>query len=688
MTDLTAEKDDVEKPASLADKANDPNAALDSVIEAASFSANLWLSYLFLLFYLLVSVGGVRQQDLFLENPVQLPFLGVALPLVGFFWLGPVLFVIIHAYILLHISLLAEKVGILNSYLDSTGLSESEQTKIRRQLPNNIFVYFLAGPPEAQKGVFGLLLMLIIWISLVFGPVLLLIFFQLQFLPFHDWEITLVERLAAMSDLALLWALWPTTVHGGIIGEQNKKRSRVTGFVLVGVAAFSFALVFLIATFPGEWLNAKFSTQPGIAWVRTKLVHGNVDLVSGRPTSLWSDQLVLVNFDAIDHTKFNTDTEFAQVQSTYSLRGRDLQEAVFVDDDLRKMDFEAANLTGARFDDSNLRDALFRCIDSIAYGVPMSTVAYDVPKPTITNVLQPGIQVKEDPANSALGRECTKLQGAIFIGSDLRNADFEGAQLQNARFGHAKLQAANLNGANLYGADFGSAQLQGASLQSANLNGTHFLNAQLQGATLFYAHIEGANLTFASLQGSFLDRADLRNTIMISTNLEGASLDFANVQYANLNGAQFLKASLQSANFDNTAFGQSDFSGADLYAANIQHASTDQAIFQNTVLDAVNPAQVQAALQHRFQVIGITQQKYDDSLADEWKELGCSAASAPYVLGGLIDQMTTLNPFGRGSPELSQLASDFLSPDCKGNVGLSDDERASLESLISLEKPQ
>jgi hypothetical protein len=40
------------------------------------------------LFYLLIAVGGVTFQDLFLEHPIKLPFLGVDLPLLGFFSLG------------------------------------------------------------------------------------------------------------------------------------------------------------------------------------------------------------------------------------------------------------------------------------------------------------------------------------------------------------------------------------------------------------------------------------------------------------------------------------------------------------------------------------------------------------------------------------------------------------------------
>jgi hypothetical protein len=92
---------------SIVDEATDLKALRTAVVDAAGISAGLWLSYLFVLLYLLIAVGGVTHRDLFLEDPVKLPFLNVDLPLVGFFVLGPTLFLILHAYVLLHFVLLS-----------------------------------------------------------------------------------------------------------------------------------------------------------------------------------------------------------------------------------------------------------------------------------------------------------------------------------------------------------------------------------------------------------------------------------------------------------------------------------------------------------------------------------------------------------------------------------------------------
>ena len=90
-------------------KAADLEAIRKAVDDAASVGGALWLSYLFVLFYLAVATGTVTHADLFFENPVKLPFLNIELPLLAFFFLAPVLFIIMHAYALLHLVMLTKK---------------------------------------------------------------------------------------------------------------------------------------------------------------------------------------------------------------------------------------------------------------------------------------------------------------------------------------------------------------------------------------------------------------------------------------------------------------------------------------------------------------------------------------------------------------------------------------------------
>ena len=152
-----------------------------------------------------------------LESAVKLPFLNVELPLKAFFILGPLVFLVVHAYVLLHFLLLAGKIGAFHAELQKQISEDEKRGQLRRQLPSNIFVQFLAGPREVREGIVGSLLKSVTGVSLVAGPIALLILFQLQFLAYHSAWITWWQRIAVVLDLVLLWLLWPPIARGETI---------------------------------------------------------------------------------------------------------------------------------------------------------------------------------------------------------------------------------------------------------------------------------------------------------------------------------------------------------------------------------------------------------------------------------------------------------------------------------------
>ena len=207
---------------------------------------------------------------MFFENPVKLPFLNVELPLIAFFVLGPALFLIVHWYTLLHFALLAGKVGAFHTELEAQIHYPETRARLRRQLPSNIFVQFLAGPRDTREGVFGVMLRLIAWISLIVGPVLLLVLFQLQFLPYHGETVSWWQRIAVVIDLVLIWMLWPFIARGTNtwLHRRDFLRVRIAGLVLLSF--LPALLVLTVATFPGEGLHEHL---PGVRFVPTSWEH-------------------------------------------------------------------------------------------------------------------------------------------------------------------------------------------------------------------------------------------------------------------------------------------------------------------------------------------------------------------------------------------------------------------------------
>jgi uncharacterized protein YjbI with pentapeptide repeats len=480
--------EDLEK--AMIPKANELDAARKSVEDGAAVSVGIWLSYLFTLFYIGIAAGGISHADLLLENAVKLPFLSVELPLVAFFALAPVLFIISHTYSLMHFVLLAAKVRDFNVELekefsyaeteqaeDISRLAELRETRLgqRRRLPSNIFVQFLAGPRDIRDGGLGWLLKAVAWISLVIGPVLLLLVLQIQFLPYHLAWVTWLQRLAVLADVTLLWFLWPAVLASrSAIRWPRPWRFPILALLSLVPMCFAFA----VATFPGEWLDESVGKkqwiplnlaglgvrisddQPRRASLSELLFFGEVNPVTRRRTSPFSNTLVLPSFHAPEGT---------------ALRGRHLEGAVLDNADLR-----GADLTGAQLQRASLRFAQLQgqFPEAATQGAPIG-----------------------------------------LTGANLMEAQLQGAYLMNA-----ELREANLNFANLMGAFLWGAQLQGASLFWANLNGADLWGANLQAARLQGAHLAGADLTDSVLwqtdfQDATLTLADLRGALFQATKL-------------------------------------------------------------------------------------------------------------------------------------------------------------------------
>ena len=88
-------------------------------------------------------MSAVTHADLFLKNTVKLPFLNVELPLLEFFAVIPIVFVILHAYTLVHFVMLGAKAGHYDQALgDHLPFADEIQEILRQQLPNNIFLQF------------------------------------------------------------------------------------------------------------------------------------------------------------------------------------------------------------------------------------------------------------------------------------------------------------------------------------------------------------------------------------------------------------------------------------------------------------------------------------------------------------------------------------------------------------------
>jgi uncharacterized protein YjbI with pentapeptide repeats len=485
------------------------------------------------LFYIGIAAGAVTHKDLLLENPVKLPFLGVELPLVAFFVLAPILFIISHAYTLVHFVMLGAKVGVFDAELRAQLGGAPETREGLRQLPSNIFVQFLAGPGDIRKGGLGVILRAIAWVSLVIGPVLLLLLIQAQFLPYHLEWVTWLQRFAVLADVILLWALWPAVLNGRseINWPPFWRHPVVTLMSLMPIG-----LAFTAATFPGEimedWIGKRQTIPPNVVsaklginnWTsfHDLLFNGEVDPTTQPRKRLFSNILVLPGFDALEAAKIDDPKKLDTVKHTLLLHRRHLEKAVFDLADLRKADLEDAHLRGASLRYAHLQGASLNRVhleDASLYRA----------------------QLQGASLNDA------SLQSASLISAQLPDAQLVRAQIQGTSLISAQLRGASLNDASLQGASLNAAGLEGASFYAASLQGAALYGAKLQGAGLDGAHLEGASLISAQLQGASLIRVHLEGALLISAHLEGASLTGAHLEGADFNHSNLAGTNLGSA---------------------------------------------------------------------------------------------------------------------------------------------
>jgi uncharacterized protein YjbI with pentapeptide repeats len=616
--------------------------------EAAGKASVLWTTFITFQLYLAIAFGSVTHRDLFLETSIKLPLLNVDLSLIGFFVVAPLLLVIFHFYLFLQLLGLASKAKDYNTLLVDAAPAASDRRYLRQRLDVFPILQFLAGPSDQRTGFRGYSLRLMAWITLVATPVLILLQAQVTFLPYHREWIVWLQRVAVLIDLALIWYFW---IHlrsddEPINGVLRKAWMYLGGAGTLCVVIFSTYL----ATFPGEWIKTHL---PEPSSLQALLFEGDVDKVSGRLRSIFSNRLVLTDQSfVIDPEKLD------KITVSHSFRGRDLRLAVLRSTDLRKADFTGAQLQGASLD-------------------------------------------------------FARLQGAELNEAQLQGASLFGAQLQGARLAKAQLQGASLEIVTLQNAVLNEAQLQGASLFFAFLQGASLEKVQLQGARLDNAHLQGASLELVTLQGALLDGAELQGARLHRASLQGASLKDASLQGAELLNVLVWRAfgtpNLDLANLanidahqkpwkDNETFGE----WRDAIANSVPEGPRrDQAIERLAVLDPGKKEREHALDQGYWDRAHSPQSRGEEvrrERATFLADLACLGDFAPYVARGLLRNLRQSGLLRKwlekGNPEFLdadrlRLFTDRLlkgksdSAACPGVAGFTDTDWAGLSKLSS-----
>lgn len=500
-----------------------PYSLLEAVNSSSDTAHTGWLIFLAIMTYLVIAVAGVTHEALLLETPVQLPILQVKIQLKQFFQFAPIVLVLFHLGILAQLVLLARKALEFDQAIRYLELSNKRTHPLRLELHNFFLVQAIAGPQ--RSAVMSGFLNLMSWLTIVILPVVLLLYMQAAFLPYHDVTTTWINRIFLTLDIVGLLLIGVFLMRAETSFLQAFLRSTVahplsvfaTTLVLAAVAYLSY----FAATVPGEQLDrighrlTAWSSPAGAGTVQQSgFALPFVSAASDEALfGIFRRNLVVTDSDLI------RDREEASDKSL-RLRNRDLRFAK-----LDRTDLSGADLTGATLDGASL------------IGANLQNVSLSCAEPDLVLL-----------SDNRVAARCASAQGADLTRANLDQAKLWGIDLSGAKLDEAQLDGADLSNALLIGASLSSAHLDKADLTgSVQAQGANFLNASLQGADLTGAQLQIADFSSAALQGAVLNFAHLDGAVLRDANLEAASLQQARLLGVDMTGMKMTGSDLRGA---------------------------------------------------------------------------------------------------------------------------------------------
>lgn len=423
----------------MADQSSEPydTPRVRELLHAANDSARLFrtvfLSFMIIVFYILIIALSADDELLFKDGPLQAPILNVSVQASYYFIGTPWILLLLHVNLLIQAIFLARKTEDYRQAL-SSGLGRSHRQEMLRLLFPVPLAQLAGG---GGSGVPSWLLKLFVFAVLVLLPLITLGVIQAQFLDFQGLWITRMHSGVLLSDLAIVACLWPRV---RVLYVQEKKSSQLLPLAgMIAVVTFFFVVGPL---FPGLLSGVDTGGNSLLGNVKNNLRSLHFLDVQNRRLYLRAEDTVPQ--DAC------TDGTLALNLNGRSYRDANLSESVLCNAVLTNAQLQGAVLRDTRLEGADLRNAELQ-----------------------------GASLR------GAGLRGVQLQGAQFQGADLTDA-----QLQRVVFPGAQLQGADLSGTQLENADLAGAQLQGALLWETDLAGADLSGTRLQGA-LFAAHATG-----------------------------------------------------------------------------------------------------------------------------------------------------------------------------------------------------
>lgn len=435
-----------------------------NVTEASKNARKIYFLYIGFLIYCALTVVGMSDRQIILNDAVHLPIIGMDVYLDGFFILSPVIAIFVFIYMQLYLTFRRE-------------LIDDLKVKIPELGREHLYPWMLVALDFPEKGFVGRFQSIFVIFSVWFSLPIVLGIISTWFAKTHDPVLAYGIGLSPVLGAIIVFVFW--TRYITILQKNNLK----TGVLLNKVAKMVLILVVIVYEFVFLLFIVPFANA---GFPRVGLDESNkrierrlksffcIDLSYQKLVTKPDEEYKEIYWADLNGSHLEGATLISTVMEKADLRRAHLPIAKMTTAVLQKANLEEANLAGSDLKEANLQGANLWHAD-----------------------------LRETNLEGA------NLHNAELWLADLRSANLKHADLQKARLGKAKLQGADLWFAKLQGAEFWLTDLQGANFFLADMKGVSLEGANLQGAKLWKVNLEGANFEGADLQDVDLRGANL-----------------------------------------------------------------------------------------------------------------------------------------------------------------------------------
>lgn len=468
-------------PDAAGEREEAPDWLIENIAELSRNTRSLYLIYVGALLYCAVTVVGVTDRQILLDEAVTLPIIGVDVSLSGFFLIAPLVAIGTFVYLQLYLQ-------------DLQSLKRTMRETYGKEEPGRLYPWIMNVVDHPQPGLVGGLQQAAVSVMLWWLLPAVLFLFGFSYLKTQEPMLGIV--VTAMPLLGLVASLFFWHAHNpreesfwkNAFGSLGKIAIGYTGAVAFGILAYVFVSV--------AWVGAIPDNARGLATIDVSY------------QSLVTEQ---------KYDRYWVDL------SGKKLRGANLEATTLINADLSDARLDGANLRFAKLDSADLRGA-------------------SLSKARLSEADLPNSNLKRanlsDLDLSAANLSGANLRMADLSGADLRGTSLPGAQLWSADLSDADLWSAELSGTNLESTDLSNADMWGANLYGANLSYSRLSSVNLSGANLSKALILGTRLNNARLRYARLDSAVFYGVALEKVDLTCSRMRYADIVKSNLTATQ------------------------------------------------------------------------------------------------------------------------------------------------------